>query len=192
MNIEIPLTTFYHRLVKYKIGDASHYINARNNSKAKFCFNPYIATECDVQVKLGGIIEEYFILKGLPYSVNAEMKIYSGIKNNRADLSIHNVSADTLYTEIDSPLSTLVAAFEIKYSNAVHPNEFETDLIKPDLDKLKSLPKEVKKIFVFIDEANGLSDFNVQSYINECAERDIQLFSNNKRINEKQNYLYGK
>lgn len=121
------------------------------------------------------------------------MKIYSGFKNDRADLSIHEVSDETLYTEIDSHTKNLVAAFEIKYANAVNPdNEFKRYLIIPDLNKLQSLPPHVKKIFVLIDEANGLQFENAEQLIRECGERNIQLFSNNKLINERQSYPYGK
>ena len=156
-------------------------------------FQSFISTECDVQIKLGGLIEEYFISNELQFSVNSEMKIYDlPYKNERADLIVHEVSKNTLYTAIDSHKKTLKCAIEVKFANAVNPDyEFKRALIIPDLNKLSSLPEEVKKIYVFLDEADRLADTNADFLIKECNERRIQLFTNNKSINYKLNYPYG-
>jgi hypothetical protein len=194
MQIKIPLKTFYQRCLNdYKFGDRSHYLDAIKKSKNKYCFNPFISTECDIQIKLGGLIEDYFLSSKLPFSVNAEMKIYdSPYKNERADLTIHEVYTDTLYSAIDSHKKTLKCAVEVKFANAVHPNyEFKRNLIIPDLNKLSSLPDNVEKVYVFLDEANGLATTNADFLIKECDERKIFLFTNNKYINYNLNYPYG-
>ena len=194
MIIEKPLRAFYQRCSNdYKFGNRQHYINAFASAKGKYCFNPFISTECDIQIKLGGLIEEYFLKNTLSFTVNAEMKIYDlPFKNERVDLSIHEVYSDTLYSQIDSHKKTLRCAVEVKFANAVHPNyEFKKDLIIPDLNKLSSLPDIVEKVYVFLDEADGLAKENADLLIQECNERNIFLFSNNKYINFQLNFPYG-
>jgi len=120
LQIEKPLKTFYKRcLLDYHIGETSHYSKARD-SREKYCYNPFIATECDVQLKLGGIIDAYLIQEQLPFSVNAEMKIYDDAKQ-MADLSIHRIFGDTLYLDNKSSKENLECVIEIKYANAKAP-----------------------------------------------------------------------
>lgn len=121
MQIDIPLKNFYTRCINnYRFGDKHHYVDAIKNTKDKYCFNPFISTECDIQIKLGGIIEEYFISNGLLFSVNSEMKIYDlPYKNERADLSIHEVNRNTLYTSLDSHKETLGVLLKLSLQTRV-------------------------------------------------------------------------
>lgn len=194
MLIKHPLQTFYHRCISnYKFGDTPLYTEAIKNSKKKYCFNPFISTECDVQIKLGGLMEQYFLENNLPFSVNAEMKVYDlPYKNERADLTVHDVRPGTLYREAESHKKSLKCALEVKFANAAHPNyEFQRNLILPDLNKLSSLPAGIEKIFVFLDEADGLSQANADMLFKECNDRKIWLFTNNKYLNTLLNFPYG-
>jgi hypothetical protein len=191
LQIEKPLKTFYKRcLLDYHIGDTSHYTEALK-SVEKDCYNPFIATEWDIQVKLGGIIDAYLINEQLPFSVNAEMKIYGDAKQ-MADLSIHRVFSETLYLENKSCKENLECVIEVKYANAKNPKfDFKNNKIFDDLWKLSSLDQTIEKVFVFIDEADNTPSDKLDKLISECQDKRIRLFSTNNYINYKLNYPYG-
>jgi hypothetical protein len=142
---------------------------------------------------LAGVIENYFIEKNLPYSINAEMKIYAdGVANQRCDLTIHEVPSDFLYLHPDSHKQSLKVVIEIKYANAVHPDfEFSNGAILADLVKLSSIKSEVLKYLVVLDEANRISEKNCDWLIEQCSTKNIELFSNNTYINFQQGFPYG-
>jgi len=191
LQIEIPLRTFYKRcLFDYHIGDTSHYSTAIN-SKHKDCYNPHIATECDIQVKLGGIIDTYLISEHLPFSINAEMNVYA-IQSQRADLSIHRIFSDTLYIDNASYKDNLECVIEAKYANAKCPTfDFDNQKINNDIVKLCSLGEKVEKVFAFIDEADNTPKDKLDWLLKECQAKKIRLFSNNKYLNYHLNFPYG-
>jgi hypothetical protein len=194
IELEISFKEFYRRCIqKYRIGDKEHYIQAIE-TKDRHCYNPYISTERDIQVKLGGIIDDYLIENKLPYSLNSEMNIY-GLNNkvDRADLSIHKIESETLYTSRDKYIENLVCAIEIKYANAKSPNfDFLNGSVNKDLNKLSRLGEKVEKVFVFIDEADRTLEDNLNNLIEVCRTDGITLFTNNKYINSHNEFAYGK
>ncbi|MGV3529815.1 MAG: hypothetical protein ACO1OO_13025 [Flavisolibacter sp.] len=176
---------FYKRCSNvYNIGNQELYSGDVLKVKKKYCFNPFVATECDVQVKLGGLLEELFRNRNLPYTVNSEMKIYDlPARNQRADLSIHRIAKDQLYLEHSSPMDTLIAVFEIKYANAAHPYyEFKNDAIKRDAGKLATLGDNVLKFLVIIDEAMKISLEVVTEIASYCRDNEISIVSNNPAL----------
>lgn len=191
LQIKQPLKTFYKRcLFDYHIGDTSHYLTVINSAQ-KDCYNPHISTECDIQVKLGGIIDAYLVNEHLPFSVNAEMKVYDN-PSQKADLSIHRIFKDTLYVNHHSPKDNLECVIEVKYANAKKPKfDFDNKKIDEDLIKLSSLNESVQKVFVLIDEADRTPQDKLNWLISECQNRKIWLFSNNNYINYKLNFPYG-
>lgn len=192
IKLEIPFKEFYRRCIKdYRLGDINYYLQAVQ-SKYRHCYNPYISTERDVQVKLGGLIDDYLIERGLPYSLNAEMSIYES-KVDRTDLSIHKIEPGTLYTERGKYIENLVCAIEIKYANAKNPNfDFLNGSVWNDILKLSTLGDKVVKVFVFIDEADGTFEGNLSRLIEICQKHGVILFTTNKYINNHSDFTYGK
>jgi hypothetical protein len=182
-----PFKEFYNRCERvYRLGDNTLYDEKVFKIKKKYCFNPYLSTECDVQVKLGGLVEEHFRTNGYPFIVSSEMKLYKGQSRNnqRADLSIHKIPKNNLYLETDSPNQSLSAVIEIKYANAVHPwYEFNNGSIQKDIEKLLTLEDHVLKYMVIIDEANKLESQKVEEVISPYKSDQVFIFSNNERIN---------
>jgi hypothetical protein len=183
-----PFKEFYTRCQTiYRLGDTTLYLENIFKIKTKYCFNPYLSTECDVQVKLGGLIEEHLRKNQLPFIVNAEMKLYNNErgKNNRADLSIHKTPDNNLYLQKESAFDSLVAIVEIKYANAIHPYyEFDNKKIEKDIEKLASLDGTILKYLVLIDEANKIDKVKVNHILEACQLKNILLFSNNPEINQ--------
>ncbi|MBL7736440.1 MAG: hypothetical protein JNL51_13350 [Chitinophagaceae bacterium] len=193
LSLRAPFRDFLHRLRNsYDIGASSAYEAAIREAKRKYCFNPYLTSECDVQVKLGGLLENYLLSEQLPFTVHAEMKIYGGNgRSSRCDLTIQRAVPGVLQTTHKMATDSVVAAIEIKYANAAHPgNEFKNGAIAADLDKLTTL-QGVDKYFVLIDEAEGVSETDIRWLTYTCEEKCIQLFANNPLAMELCNYPFG-
>jgi hypothetical protein len=177
----------------YGLGASEAYQQAISTATNKYCFNPYFSSECDVQVKLGGLIEAYFRQYHFPFTVCSEQKIYPGDnnRNNKADLTIYRIVPGALHTSREIVRQSLVAVMEIKYANAVHPNyEFARNLIMADLEKL-SLISQIQRYFVLLDEADRVGEQHIRWLVNECRQRHIQLISNNRLANRLLSFPYG-
>ncbi|HMH34356.1 MAG TPA: hypothetical protein VK543_15065 [Puia sp.] len=193
LELEIPFKIFYDRCVSdYRIGDTEYYSVAKG-SKEKHCYNPYIATERDIQVKLGGIIDDHLFKVGPSFSLNSELGVYRQFSNERADLSIHRIDNGMLYVNKNSHLENLEFVIEIKYANAKTPEfDFVNQSVHKDIRKLSSLGSNIGKVFVYIDEADETPEVWRNWLLSECRREEIILFTNNKHINSHPEFIYGK
>jgi hypothetical protein len=101
-----------------------------------------------------------------------------------ADLSLHDISAGTLWLNSSLITTTLCAAIEIKYVNFRKPEyEFKNRRIPDDPKRLASLPSRILKFLLLIDQGSGISPENVELAKRFAAESRITILSNNQALN---------
>lgn len=166
------------RLERYRIGKAFYPDGVRPGDQ--HCQNPYLKTEADVQMKFGAFLDEWLDDRDPSLTVHAEMPIFP--HRARADLTIHRVSCDELWTSRPQIFGSLDSVIEIKYANIRQPLfDFNQGGIEKDFKLLKSLPPSVKRYFLLIDEAEAIDPAQdmIQIFLADAKLNRITIMSNN-------------
>jgi hypothetical protein len=169
----------------YKFGEKDLYSGIDKNNVWHASNNPFIKTEADIQIKFGGYLEQFLMRVSPTYTVHAELNAYPTDRKWWADLSVHDVSSGGLWlTEDPDPvLETTRAIVEIKYSNFRDPDwPFNKGYIQSDLKKLATLPAEIDRFFLILDETNSISDQNINELLTDAKLKGANILSNNQKL----------
>lgn len=166
--------------------------------------NPFLETEADYQVKLGGFLDENLLGDGL--TVHAEMnRIYGGeYKAQRPDLTIHSSCAGTPWLTDEDRIGSLRWVIEIKAANIKDPYDGflrKDNNVLSDITKLEAIGRmypSVDRCLMFFDEAlrvgkpcpkRGSRDVNQQradeliaKLKEKAAAGAILILSNNSKL----------
>jgi len=145
------------------------------------CQNPYLKTEADIQVKYGGFLEHWLTEQYPNLIVHAELPVYN-LPHARSDLSIHFVNDNDYWSNQQQIRDSLKIVIEIKYANVHHPLfDFKQGGIEKDIKLLQSLPEDVKKYLLLIDEAELINSNNdiVKNILKDAKTSNILVVSNN-------------
>ena len=191
---EIIQTTFSEWLNQvaipiYHLGGGAIYSAMNEGGKAtRHCLNPFLQSECDIQVKFGGFLDQRLLALGVPLTVHAEMKVYEKFATHsrrsrpKADLSIHDSSSAAPWKRTETITDTLRAVIEIKYANYKKPDyEFGNGRIKEDFDRLGGL-KTDDRYLMLIDECNRISRKNVERSREWARQSRVTVLSNNPEL----------
>ena len=170
----------------YHFGDADYFIGEMEN----YGCNPFIETEDDYKVKLGGFLESHLIHYG--YTVHSELnRIYSGPASSkmRPDLTIHAVPRNDPHagwTNDKRRAGGLRCVIELKGANLKHPDwDFTNGKIEEDIRKLADhLPNlQLVRCLVILDEGCKLCEKRARQLQQWVGQSGVLVLSNNPILN---------
>jgi hypothetical protein len=170
---------------QYRLADDLLYGNVAMDRAWHHSLNSYLKTEADIQTKFGGYLEQRLLRSEHDLTVHAELNVYPQNRRWWADLSIHDVSSGRLWIEDDPDpiIDTVRGVIEIKYANAKAPDwSFGKGYIKDDIKKLSTLPEDVYRFFLLLDETVGIAQENIESTKELAQEHQIIILSNNQAL----------
>ena len=171
-------------VTEYHLNDTALYKLAPKPER--HCLNPYLTSEADVEMKFGGFLQSKISDRSL--SIHSQLSIYKEHPNARADLSVHKVENNSLWTTNNSLFDSLLAVIEVKYANFVNPDfDFVRGNIAKDILNLSSLKSGIGRFLLIIDEGCKISPQLINYTHHEAIKYQIEILSNNPGFNRKTN-----